>query len=232
MNAKTLIASLKGVGTTMSRPAADAWRAYNRKLSELADAQAPLCKKREEHSALVDRVTAIRAQLADAIEALKSARADALNGDATEAAVKTAEHAVATFRSQLAELEPRAEVAALALSRITLKIDAISGSVMDVQRQAPRLRQDVLLEKMTERAAAFNGSLETFLEQYVELAAMARAHDELCNVSPGSTGVRSGHMFELAIPLPAHRSYSQTADHNLRAQIEARAALALCRRAL
>ena len=188
--------------------AAAAWAVHRRKLAELSATSAPLCRKRDELSVLVDRAEVIRRQLTEAVQVLKSTHADAMNGDATDAAVTTAERTVSTLRSQLTDIAPKAEVAALALERTTVKIGEITRAVEAWQRQAPTLQHAVLRERMAAMAPAHQAALDAYLDSLVELAGIASAADSLVPKGAGLAHSHSGFLMGVVFPAPEHAAYA------------------------
>jgi hypothetical protein len=213
--------------TDSSTPAADAYAKHNREVAARgAEAEALTRKIQELGKPIEDGAADVR-ELDRLQTERQSLRADLLTGDGTDADLAAVDAKISSIRDRRTKRGDGPEIAELARTRTQAKLDGIQSEMLALQKRAPRLFQDVLLERMAQRATAFNETLDAFMSAYIDLGAMAHAHDLLCPLAPGSTGIGSGHLFEIAIPLPQHRAYSQTADHNLRGQIEARAAALL-----
>lgn len=226
MDVKELIGRI-AASPARTKPAADAFAANRKEVAARGAEMNALAKKVAELTQPID-ADAADAREFDRLQAERqSLRADVLTGDAKDADLAAVDAKIASIRDRRAKRGDAPEVAAIARTRTHAKLATIQEVILALQKQAPRLFQDVLLERMAQRATAFNESLDTFLDSYLDIAAMCHAHDVLCPLAPGSTGLRSGFMEELAIPLPAHRSFAQTTDHNLKAQIVARAAALL-----
>jgi len=116
-------------------------------------------------------------------------------------------------------------VAERARARLVPRLQRLQAQNAELAAQLPRLTRDDLLARLDGKVDDYTRALEEFLAVYCTIAATAHLVDKLTPTVPGSNGIRSADMREVAMHVPVVGAFKPlNITLNLRARIEQEAA--------